>query len=56
MNIIFQLFINNEWHKSKSGKVFDTINPTTGQVISQIQEADKEDVDLAVSAAKTAFK
>lgn len=50
------LFINNEWHKSKSGKVFPTINPTTGQVIAEVQEANKQDVDIAVSAARSAFK
>lgn len=50
------LFINNEWHKSKSGKNFPTINPTTGQVIAEIQEANKQDVDIAVSAARSAFK
>ncbi|XP_037045593.1 aldehyde dehydrogenase, mitochondrial [Bradysia coprophila] len=50
------LFINNEWHKSKSGKNFPTINPTTGQVIAEIQEANKQDVDIAVAAARNAFK
>jgi len=50
------LFINNEWHKSKSGKNFPTVNPTTGQVIAEIQEANKQDVDIAVAAARNAFK
>lgn len=50
------LFINNEWYKSKSGEVFPTINPATGQTIAQIQAAGKEDVDIAVSAARQAFK
>lgn len=51
-----QLFINNEWVNSVSGKTFPTLNPTNGQVICQVQEADKEDVDIAVAAAKTAFR
>lgn len=50
------IFINNEWVKSVSKKSFPTINPTTGKVICEVQEGDKADVDLAVKAAKTAFK
>ncbi|XP_014261301.2 aldehyde dehydrogenase, mitochondrial-like, partial [Cimex lectularius] len=51
-----QLFINNEWVESKSGKTFDTVNPATGEVITQLQRGSKEDVDVAVEAAKEAFK
>lgn len=40
---------------SVSGKTFDTINPTTEETISAIQEADEKDVDLAVKAARKAF-
>lgn len=50
------VFINNEWLSSVSRKTFPTVNPTTGKVICEIQEGDKADVDLAVKAAKTAFK
>ncbi|KAE9554952.1 hypothetical protein FO519_001849 [Halicephalobus sp. NKZ332] len=50
------IFYNNEFHKSVSGKTFDTINPSTGEVITQIQEGDKADVDLAVKAASDAFR
>ncbi|BFF93675.1 aldehyde dehydrogenase mitochondrial [Drosophila madeirensis] len=50
------LFINNEWHKSKSGKTFETINPTTEQCIAEIQGGDKEDIDIAVKAARSAFQ
>lgn len=51
-----QLFINNEWVNSVSGKTFPTINPTNGEKIVELQEADKADVDKAVAAAKEAFK
>lgn len=51
-----QIFINNEWHNSVSGKTFPTINPTTGDVIAQVQEGDKADVDKAVKAAREAFQ
>ncbi|KAG5680462.1 hypothetical protein PVAND_009970 [Polypedilum vanderplanki] len=50
------IFINNEWHKSESGKTFKTIDPTTENVIAEIQESSKVDVDKAVAAAKSAFK
>merc|ERR1719348_79517 len=51
-----QIFINNEFVDSVSGKTFPTINPATGEEICQVQEGDKADVDLAVAAAKEAFK
>lgn len=50
------LFINNEWHKSESGKTFQTINPATEEVIADVQESSKADVDKAVEAARNAFK
>lgn len=51
-----QIFINNEWHNSVSGKKFPTINPSTGEVITEVQEGGKEDVNKAVDAAQSAFK
>jgi len=51
-----QLFINNEWVDAKSGKKFDSVNPKTEQVITSVHEAGAEDVDIAVAAAKAAFK
>jgi aldehyde dehydrogenase (NAD+) len=50
-----QLLIGNEWVNSKSGKTFPTINPATGEEICQIAEADAQDVDRAVLAARAAF-
>eukprot|EP00794_Sanderia_malayensis_P009842 gene9842-10852_t len=51
-----QAFINNEFQDSVSGKTFPTINPSTGEVICQVSEGDKADVDIAVKAATEAFK
>ncbi|XP_072038649.1 aldehyde dehydrogenase 1A1-like [Amphiura filiformis] len=51
-----QIFINNKWANSVSGKTFGTINPTIGETICDVQEGDKADIDLAVRAAKDAFK
>lgn len=50
-----QLFINNEWIKPHSGKSFQTLNPATGQVLTEVALADASDVDAAVTAAKAAF-
>ena len=50
-----ELLINNEWVKSISGHRFETINPATGEVICDVAEADSQDVDKAVKAARAAF-
>jgi len=50
-----KLFINNEFVDSVSGKTFQTVNPSTGEVICDLQEGDKADVEKAIKAAKTAF-
>ncbi|KAM4633473.1 aldehyde dehydrogenase, mitochondrial-like [Polymixia lowei] len=51
-----KLFINNQWQDAVSGRSFPTINPATGEVICQVAEADKVDVDKAVKAARDAFR
>ncbi|XP_077811343.1 aldehyde dehydrogenase, mitochondrial isoform X9 [Macaca mulatta] len=51
-----KIFINNEWHNAVSRKTFPTVNPSTGEVICQVAEGDKEDVDKAVKAARAAFQ
>ena len=51
-----KLLINGQWVNSASGKTFPTINPSTGEVITQVAEADAPDVDKAVSAARAAFE
>jgi aldehyde dehydrogenase (NAD+) len=50
-----KLLINNEWVDSASGKTFATVNPTTGEEICPVAEADAADVDRAVKAARAAF-
>src|SRR5580698_10879927 len=51
-----QLLINNRWVPSESGRTFATINPSTGEEICQVAEADATDVELAVRAARAAFQ
>lgn len=53
---IFQIFIDNEWHRSKSGKTFPTVNPATGEIIAEVQESDAADIHIAVEAANKAFR
>jgi len=51
-----QLFINNEFVDSIGGKTFPTVNPCTEEDICHVQAAEKEDIDLAVIAARNAFQ
>ncbi|MDM5336831.1 aldehyde dehydrogenase family protein [Fictibacillus enclensis] len=50
-----KFFINGEWVEAKSGKTFETLNPSTGEVLALVAEGGKEDIDLAVQAARKAF-
>src|SRR5947199_2755690 len=50
-----KLLINGQWVEG-SGKAFDTINPATGEVLTQVAEASEKDVDQAVAAARKAFE
>lgn len=50
-----QLFINNEFSDSQSGKSFPDINPVTGEQIAEVAEATAADVDAAVRAAEQAL-
>ncbi len=50
------MFIGGKWVDSVSGKTFPTLNPATGEVICQVAEGDKADVDRAVKAARKAFE
>jgi aldehyde dehydrogenase (NAD+) len=51
-----KLLINNCWVPSESGKTFATVNPSTGEEICQVAQADAADVDKAVLAARAAFE
>jgi len=50
-----KLIIDGKLVDAVSGKTFNTINPATGSVICSIAEGGKEDIDLAVQAARKAF-
>ena len=48
-------YINGEFSPAKSGRVFASVNPATGETIAEVAECDAADVDLAVAAARRAF-
>ncbi len=50
------MLINGKWVGAISGKTFPTYNPATGEVLAHVAEGDKEDINLAVAAARAAFK
>jgi aldehyde dehydrogenase (NAD+) len=51
-----ECFIDGQWRPAVSGKTFETINPATEQVICEVAEGDKADIDAAVQAARKAFE
>ena len=50
-----QLYINGKFVDAAGGKTFDTMNPATGEVLAKVAEAEEEDINLAVKAARKAF-
>jgi aldehyde dehydrogenase (NAD+) len=52
----YQLLIDGQWVDAESGKTFTTPNPATGETLGEVAEADKADIDKAVSAARRAFE
>ena len=51
-----KMLINGKWVEAASGKTFPTYNPATGEVLANVAEGDKEDIDRAVKAARAAFE
>ena len=50
-----KMLIDGKWVNAVSGKTFPTYNPATGEVLAQVAEGDRADIDLAVKAARKAF-
>ncbi|HOY04181.1 MAG TPA: aldehyde dehydrogenase family protein [Saprospiraceae bacterium] len=48
-------FIGGKWVAPTKGEYFDNISPIDGKVFSQSARSTKEDIDLALDAAHTAF-
>src|SRR5437899_8775775 len=52
----YQMHINGEWVASKSSKTFPVYDPASEEVIAQVPDANADDVNRAVAAAKAAFE
>jgi 5-carboxymethyl-2-hydroxymuconic-semialdehyde dehydrogenase len=48
-------FIDGEQRESAAGGTFETLNPTTNEVIASAADGDARDIDAAVAAARRAF-
>ena len=51
----FDLLMQGKLGPALTGKYFDAINPSNGEVFAQIADADEIDVQMAVSAARLGF-
>src|SRR3989440_6882050 len=51
----YRLFIDGEFVNAASNEVFETTNPSTGEVVAKVARGGKEDIDRAVAAARKAF-
>lgn len=51
-----EMLIDGQWRDSVSGRAFSTISPATEEKLADVAEGDRDDVDLAVSAARRAFE
>jgi aldehyde dehydrogenase (NAD+) len=52
----YGLFIGGEFTEPADGGVFKSVNPASEEVLAEVVEAGREDVDRAVRAARTAYK
>lgn len=52
----YNLFIGGEFVKSSANETLEVFNPANGKKLADITDATKEDVDLAVKAARKAFE
>ncbi len=49
------LFLNGEWTEAAAKESLEIINPATEEVIGKVSHARKEDLDIALNAAESAF-
>lgn len=55
-DISCKLFINGNYVDPNGQDTFDVINPATEELIGKASKGNQQDVDLAVQAARQAFK
>jgi aldehyde dehydrogenase (NAD+) len=56
MAFLAQNYINGKWVAAQSGKIFKSFNPATEELIAEVADSSKEDVNAAVRSAKDAYK
>jgi len=49
-------YYGGQWHRPKSGRYEQAINPGTGQPLGEVADCSAADVDAAVAAASAAFR
>src|SRR4051812_22421915 len=52
----YELFIGGQFVAPAKGQYFDTINPASEKPLAQVGQADAQDVDRAVKAARRGFE
>jgi len=50
------MFVDGDWRSSEEGRTDEVLNPSTGEVIAEVQSGTGADVDRAVAAARSAFE
>ncbi len=50
------LFIDGRSTPALTGRTFDSVSPRNGELLAKVAQAGREDVDLAVAAARRAFE
>lgn len=49
-------FINGQWVQTKTEKVFEVFNPSTGDVVANVADLGVKETQLAIDAAQAAFE
>jgi acyl-CoA reductase-like NAD-dependent aldehyde dehydrogenase len=50
------MFVDGDWRPSEEGRTDQVLNPSTGEVVAEVQSGTEADVDRAVSVARRAFE
>jgi len=50
-----KVWIGGEWRAGHSGRMIELVSPNSEQVVGAVAEADEQDMDAAVAAAREAF-
>src|SRR6266566_2718995 len=54
---VYKNFIDGEWVESASGNAFDNVNPANRhELVGMFQKSNAQDVEMAVEAAREAYK